>query len=121
MNSIWYLSACSTCQRIMTELGITEKNFRLQDIKTEPISEEQIHAMHALSGSYEALFSKIARKYRAMGLGEKKLTEADYKALILEEYTFLKRPVIIVEKAGAKHIFIGNAPKTVAAAKALLK
>ncbi len=121
MNTIWYLSACSTCHRIMNELGITEKNFRLQDIKTEAISEEQIDGMKALSGSYEALFSKIARKYRAMGLGDKKLSEADYRALILEEYTFLKRPVIIVEKAGAKHIFIGNAPKNVAAAMALLK
>ena len=105
MNTIWYLSACSTCQRIMTELGITEKNFRLQDIKTEKITEQQIDELKALSGSYEALFSKIARKYRAMGLGEKKLTEKDFKALILDEYTFLKRPVLIVEKEiGRAHV-----------------
>ncbi len=74
--------------------------------------------MKKLAGSYEALFSRIAMKYRLWGLNEKKLTENDYRELILKEYTFLKRPVIIVEDK----IFIGNSAKNVAAAKeAILK
>jgi arsenate reductase len=56
-------------------------------------------------------------KYRAWGLNEKKLSENDYRKYILEEYTFLKRPVIIVDDK----IFIGNSSKNVAAAKAALK
>ena len=69
-----------------------------------------------MAGSYEALFSRVALKYRALGLDKKKLTEDDYKNYILEEYTFLKRPVIII---GSK-IFVGNAKSNVAAAKAEL-
>ena len=60
--------------------------------------------MSKLAGSYEALFSRRAIKYKSMGLKEKVLLEDDYKQLILEEDTFLKRPVFIVED----EIFIGN-------------
>jgi arsenate reductase len=55
-------------------------------------------------------------KYRELGLNEKKLTEKDYKKYILKEYTFLKRPVMVFND----QIFVGNAPKVVAAAKAFL-
>jgi arsenate reductase len=61
-------------------------------------------------GSYEALFSRRALKFKAMGLKDKKLTEKDYRDLILQEYTFLKRPVII----SGKKIFSGSEKKTVA-------
>ena len=60
--------------------------------------------MKKMAGSYEALFSRRALKYKSMGLKEKKLTEKDYRDLILQEYTFLKRPVAIVNNK----IFIGN-------------
>jgi arsenate reductase len=67
--------------------------------------------MQKLAGSYEALFSKNAMKYRSMGLNEMKLTEKEYRKYILEEYTFLKRPTIVI----GDRIFIGSAPKTVKA------
>lgn len=116
MKKIYHLSTCSTCQRILKELN-PGKNFVLQDIKTEKITPAQIEEMAQLSGSFESLFSRVALKYRAMGLGSKKLTEKDYRKLILEEYTFLKRPVIIT----GKKIFIGNSPKNIEAAKIEIK
>jgi arsenate reductase (glutaredoxin) len=115
MNKIYYLSTCSTCARIIKELKFY-RDFKRQDIKTEKITSDQLEEMHKLSGSYESLFSRAALKYRALCLHEQKLTEQDYRHHILEEYTFLKRPVIIV----GNQIFVGNAPKTVAAAKAAL-
>jgi len=99
----------------MSELGISDE-FISQDIKTEAITKTQLDEMHALSGSYEALFSRTARKYRELGLKEKSLKENDYKKYILEEYTFLKRPVFIIEN----QIFIGNSKKTVEAIRAAL-
>ena len=71
--------------------------------------------MKEKTGSYEALFSRVALKYKT--LDPKPSTENEYKKLILEEYTFLKRPVIFI----GKEIFVGNSPKNVAAAKAALK
>lgn len=81
----------------------------MQDIKTDKITSAQLNEMRAMAGSYEALFSRRALKYKEMGLKDKNLTEDDYRRLILEEYTFLKRPVTI----SGKKIFIGNAKKTV--------
>ncbi len=109
MKKIYYLSTCSTCNRIMKELGITENDFVLQDIKKEPITPEQLDEMKEAAGSYEALFSRRAMKYKSMGLKDKTLTEKDYKRLILDEYTFLKRPVIVIDD----QYFVGNSKKVV--------
>jgi arsenate reductase (glutaredoxin) len=108
MKKIYHLANCTTCQRILKEVK-PGKDFILQDIKTEPITEKQLDEMAKLAGSYEALFSRIALKYRSMGLNEMNLTEKDYRKYISQEYTFLKRPVFII----GKQIFIGNSPKNV--------
>lgn len=113
MKKIYHLSTCNTCQRIINELDLPE-DFQFQDIKNEKITEDQLEEMQSLSGSYEALFSRRARLYKERGLKEQSLSENEYKALILEHYTFLKRPVII----NGDKIFIGNSKKSVAAAKA---
>ena len=105
---IYHLSTCSTCQRILKELPGPER-FDLQDIKTEPITPEQLDHLKELAGSYEALFSRKAMKYRAFGLHEQQLSEGDFRRHILDEYTFLKRPVAVI----ADRIFIGNAKATV--------
>ena len=110
MMKIYHLGNCGTCQRILGEIPKI-KRFEQQDIKAEPITAKQLDELKDLAGSYEALFSKIAMKYRSMGLNEMKLTEKDYRKYILEEYTFLKRPTIII----GDQIFIGSAPKTVKA------
>jgi len=115
MKKIYYLSTCSTCTRIIKELGLDD-SFEFQDIKTNKITHQQLEQMAKMSGSYESLFSRVAMKYKSMGLKEKSLNENDYKKLILEEYTFLKRPVIIV----GNEIFIGNSKNVIEAVAAKL-
>lgn len=110
MKKVYHLSTCNTCQRIIKELGIGDE-FEYQDIKTEKITENQLEEMKALAGSYESLFSRVARKYKELGLKDKSLSEEDFKQYILEEYTFLKRPVFIIDG----QIFIGNSKKNVEA------
>ncbi|WP_243630115.1 arsenate reductase family protein [Taibaiella soli] len=104
INKIYFLSTCDTCRKIMKEIGATEHGFELQDIKKEPITEQELDAMKEKAGSYEALFSRKSQQYKALGLAEKTLTEADYKKYILEHYTFLKRPVVAYQGK----LFIGN-------------
>ncbi len=88
----------------------------MQDIKENEITVKQLEELKALAGSYEALFSKRAKLYKERDLKNENLTEEDYKSFILEHYTFLKRPVIVINN----QIFIGNSSKTVdAALKAL--
>lgn len=115
MNKVYYLKSCSTCIRILKELDLPE-NTVLQNIKTEAITEAQIDEMKDLAGSYEALFSKRATLYKQRDLKNKKLSETDYRTLILEHYTFLSRPVFILNNA----IFIGNSKNNVEAVKIAL-
>jgi arsenate reductase (glutaredoxin) len=107
MRKIYYLKTCDTCKRILRSLAL--EGFVLQEIKTQPISARQLEEMHAKAGSYEALFSKTAKKYKELGLKNEELPEKDLKHLILNEYTFLKRPVILVND----RIFIGHSRKNV--------
>jgi len=116
MKHFIYLSTCDTCRRIMQQLGLPS-DFIKQDIKTEPISETVLADLYQLSGSYEALFSKRAQMYKERNLKDKALTEEDYKGLILEHYTFLKRPVLV----NNDDIFIGNSKKTVEMAQKSIK
>ncbi len=113
MNKLYYLSTCDTCKRIISDLELKEKKFVFQDIKTEKITTTQLEEMKKVVGSYEALFSRIARKYKELGLSTKELTETDYKNYILEEYTFLKRPVIFI----GNKVFVGNTKAVIAEAK----
>ncbi|MEC7264415.1 MAG: ArsC/Spx/MgsR family protein [Bacteroidota bacterium] len=115
MKKIYHLGSCSTCQHILKDLEPLD-GVQLQEIKLEPMTAAQVDEMKALSGSYESLFSKRAMLFRQKGLHEKELSEQDYRELILEHYTFLKRPVILVDG----QIFVGNSKKTVQAAKEAL-
>lgn len=112
MKKIFHLSTCSTNQRILKELDFGN-DVELQDIKSQNIDETTLDFIKDRIGSYEELFSKRAMKFRSMGLNEMTLSEADYKKYLLKEYTFLKRPFIVLED----QVFVGNAAKTIAAAK----
>ena len=107
MKKIYYLKTCDTCRRILKEMDTSE--YILQEIKTAPITVNQLEALYNLTKSYEALFSERAKKYKQMDLKNQDLTEKDYRQLILEEYTFLKRPVIVNEN----EVFVGNTKKLV--------
>lgn len=105
MKKVYYLKTCDTCKRIMKSFSLD--GFEFQEIKNQPISPDQLYEMSLLSGSYESLFSRRAKKYAAMGLKDQELNESDFKQLILEDYTFLKRPVIIIDR----EIFVGSDKK----------
>jgi len=84
-------------------------DYILQEIKTEPITVKQLDEIHLLTNSYEVLFSRRAKKYKQMDLKNQELTEKDFRQLILDEYTFLKRPVIIHNN----EVYVGNTKKRV--------
>ena len=115
MRVFFYLSSCDTCKRIMKTLNL-DASIEQIDIKKNPLTEAQLDELFQCSQSYEILFSKRAQLYKERGLKEQALTEADYRTLILEHYTFLKRPVLLYNE----NIFIGNSSKVVDAAKKFL-
>lgn len=111
MRKAYYLKTCDTCKRILKE--VNTDGFELQEIKSNPVTENQLQEMYALTKSYEDLFNKRARLYKSEGLKDKNLTETNFKELLLKEHTFLKRPVFIVDD----EIFVGNSKKVIESLK----
>lgn len=107
MKKVYFLQTCDTCRRILKEVNLD--GFERQEIKANPVTVSQLEEMYSFSNSYEALFNKRAKKYKSMGLKSELITEKEYRQFILDEYTFLKRPVFIVEN----NIFIGNSKKVI--------
>lgn len=108
MNKIYYLASCDTCRKIIKSLP-NASTLTFQDIRQDPITETALEEMYQLAGSYEALFSKKAQLYKSLGLKDKNLTEPDFKKYLLEHYTFLSRPVFIINN----QIYIGNSQKNI--------
>ena len=114
MKKVFYLSTCDTCKRILSKLELPE-DLILQDIKKEHISEEDLNFLQKNTRSYEILLNKRAKKYQQEGLKDENLSEEEIKEYILSHYTFLKRPIFIIDDK----IFIGNDKHTVDALKSL--
>ncbi|MDY3343925.1 arsenate reductase family protein [Riemerella anatipestifer] len=109
-KTVFYLKTCSTCKRIMQDLDLSGWNLR--EIKSEPINEEELSQMYAITKSYEELFSKRSTQIKANNIDVKELKEDDFKTFLLQHYSFLKRPVFLIEN---KDVYIGNSSKTIEA------
>lgn len=114
-DTVFYLPSCDTCRKIIKSIS-PKAALIYHDIKQDPITEDQLQQLQAIAGSYEALFSRKAQLYKAYDLKNKSLTEADYNMYLLEHYTFLARPVFVIQD----QIYIGNKPEIVAKALAAL-
>ncbi|MGZ5188071.1 MAG: arsenate reductase family protein [Kaistella sp.] len=112
MKKVFYLKTCDTCLKILKKFNL--KDWELREIKINPVTTAELEEMYKLAGSYEALFSKKSNQIKLREIDAKTLQEDDYKELILDHYTFLKRPVFMTDK----EIFIGSEKKTVEALRA---
>ena len=111
MKKAYYSATCTTCARIIKDLELIKKGFEMNDIKVKKITAKQLDELKEMAGSYENLFSRVAIKYKA--LNPKPTSEKEYRKLILEEYTFLKRPVIVLDNL----IFVGSKKSSIEGAK----
>lgn len=114
-NAFLYLSTCSTCMRIIKSLGIENANF-LQNVKEQMVTTEQLHFLYNYSNSYEGLINKRGRVFAQMKREKAVFSENVYKALLENEYSCLKRPILIWNNK----VFLGNAKATVVEMKAAL-
>lgn len=109
--TVWYLSTCDTCRRILDQAGIDESNARLIDIKTNPVSQADIESFHRVTGSYKELINGRSMQFRSMSKKAKDLNEEEAQNLLLQHYSFLKRPLILI----GEELFVGNSQKNVEA------
>ena len=99
--TFFWLPNCTTCQKAARYLE--ERNHKInewRDLKQEPLVREEVARLAEIVGGASELFSRRARKYREMNLHEQKLSDDDMLDLMAQEYTFIKRPVLISGKRG---------------------
>lgn len=102
MRKVFYLKTCGTCTKILNQFDLAD--WEMQELKSKPISTEELAEMFDQTKSYEALFSRRSTQIKARNIEVKSLKEEDFKNLILDHYSFLKRPVFLTDK----EIFVGN-------------
>ncbi|MEZ5305799.1 MAG: arsenate reductase family protein [Pyrinomonadaceae bacterium] len=93
---IYWLPHCSTCKKAVAFLeskGV-EFNFK-RDIKEEKLSRKEIERLASFAGGADSIFSRRAIKYRTMKLNERELSEKEMIRLMADEYTFIKRPLVV--------------------------
>ena len=105
MRKVFYLKTCGTCTKILNQFDLTD--WELRELKSKNITEEELAEMYTRTKSYEALFSRRSTQIKARNIDVKNLTEDDFENLILDHYSFLKRPVFLT----GKEIFVGNEKK----------
>ena len=105
MKKVFYLKTCGTNKKIMTPLDLSD--WELREIKSNPVTEDELEEMYEKTKSYEALFSKKSTQIKERGIDVSSLKEKDFKKLILDHYSFLKRPVFVTDK----EVFAGSDKK----------
>lgn len=108
MRVFYYLSSCSTCKKIENQLSFDESVKKI-DIKKNKLTYEELRMLFEKLGNYEGLINKRAQLFKQRNINYKTLKEKDFKNLLLDHYTFLKRPILIYDNK----VFVGNSPKTV--------
>ena len=108
MKKIYFLSTCTTCKNIIKTWNINNSIKKI-DLKKHPINESELQELFDFSKSYESLFNKRAVLFREMKKKFNNVSEKDYKKLLLSHYSFLKRPVLLINGK----LFIGNSKETV--------
>lgn len=94
-KKVFYLKNCDTCRKILKSFDLDA--WQLREIKTEPITPDELSEIKKFAGNYESVFSKKSTQIKARNIDVTKLTDGEMGNLILEHYSFLKRPVFLFE------------------------
>ncbi|MFN3917159.1 MAG: arsenate reductase family protein [Flavobacteriales bacterium] len=95
-NTFIYLKTCDTCRKILAAINLPSY-YTLREIKTTPLNTSEIEFLGKLQGSYVDLINKRAQKFQTEPYSSIVLNEKTAKKLLAEDYTFLKRPILVTE------------------------
>lgn len=107
MQKVFYLKTCGTCTKILKKFDLSD--WELRELKTSPLTQNELAEMYQRTNSYEALFSRRSTQIKLREIDVNSLEEEDFKTLLLDHYSFLKRPVFLTDD----QIFIGNEKKNI--------
>jgi arsenate reductase (glutaredoxin) len=98
MIKFYWLPNCSTCVKAKKFLDANNIEINdLRDIKSDRLSRAEVENLVEIIGGADGLFSRRAIKYRELGLNKREVSNAEMLDLMTEEYTFIKRPVLVID------------------------
>ncbi len=103
IERFYWLPYCSTCIKAEQHLLGPDKNHQRASIgkyihvKEDSVRRQELEELSPALGGVAKLFSKRAMKYRAWGLDKQTLSDEDMLKYMQEEYTFIKRPVLVTK------------------------
>ncbi|MDX5326850.1 MAG: hypothetical protein LPK80_11390 [Bacteroidota bacterium] len=115
MFTIFYLSTCDTCRRIL-KLWTPSQDVILREIKAEPIDATELDRLMGKVGNYKDLLNTRSRKLKEWAIDWRSLSDAETRELILRDYSLLKRPILETPD----RVLAGNSKKVVEEARTLL-
>lgn len=115
MKTVFYLKTCGTCTKIMNQFDLSD--WEKRELKSQNITPAELETLYQRTKSYESLFSKRSTQIKKRDLNLNILKEEDFKDLILDHYSFLKRPIFVTEDA----LFVGNDAKTLESLQSYFK
>jgi arsenate reductase len=102
----YWLPNCTTCQKAKRRLDYHRLSItKLRDLREEPLSLEEVKNLAEKLGGVENLFSRRSVKFRELGLRDKELSENEMLDLMTTEYTFLKRPILVLNNKAIAGFF----------------
>lgn len=102
----YWLPNCTTCQKAKRRLDYHRLSItKLRDLREEPLSLEEVKNLAEKLGGVENLFSRRSVRFRELGLRDKELSENDMLDLMTTEYTFLKRPILVMNNKAIAGFF----------------
>lgn len=87
--TVFGMKACDTCRKALKELKKSGKNVVLRDVRTEPLSREQIGSFLEAFGN--DLVNRHSATWRSLGEDER---QAPVEQLLANHPALMKRPVI---------------------------
>jgi arsenate reductase len=99
IERMYWLPYCTTCTK--AEQFLLDKGATISkhiNVKEEKVSRKELEELSKKLGGVDKLFSKRAMKYRGWGLNEKVLNDDDMLGYMEQEYTFIKRPVVVTRE-----------------------
>ncbi len=102
----YWLPNCTTCQKAKRRLDYHRISItKLRDLKEEPLSLDEVKNLAEMLGGVENLFSRRSVKFRELGLRDKEISKNEMLDLMTTDYTFLKRPILVLNNKAIAGFF----------------
>ena len=97
MLEVYGIRQCDTCRKTLRHLEAESVPYRFQDIRDEPLDAATVSGWLQAVGA-ELLINRRSTSWRQLDDAQRQRAESDAPALLLENPTLIKRPVVVQGK-----------------------